>query len=362
MSRNSNDLEPAKTTSNPASLALPAPLPQQSALASSSSNMVAGQKRSSSPPKDPIPTQRRRSVMMETAPSLDNQECQQQPQSQSQEQSPISTGQTPEGDVDCKAPNVREIKCRTALCLYTKFNDSKRASAIFALCCNMMSMYNMSPEEAFKAFTDVEPKTTPYRDVWGRSQPSLKEIIARKFISGIATDDNTLPTTTPSPDSESKNSSATDGKTEDSANASATVALSSPSDSRSDASASKEDNDVDTSKNSNSASLPCTRIPPCRFDLRRRYLSVIETGTDVLLVCEEAIGDARQRDVFSDDLSDISDDYDSLHGDESRRVGGDDWILADYATRERVGSPAELTGGKRAEDSKQFKVQRSMGV
>ncbi|ORZ27689.1 dual specificity protein phosphatase [Lobosporangium transversale] len=50
------------------------------------------------------------------------------------------------------------------LCLYTKPEDEKRANAAFAICCYMMLLHNMSPEETYAPLESVYPPITSYCD------------------------------------------------------------------------------------------------------------------------------------------------------------------------------------------------------
>ncbi|KAK3844325.1 MAG: protein-tyrosine phosphatase-like protein, partial [Linnemannia gamsii] len=53
---------------------------------------------------------------------------------------------------------------RKVLCLHTKPDDTKRANAAFALCCYMMLLHDMSPEEAYAPVEYIHPSITSFRD------------------------------------------------------------------------------------------------------------------------------------------------------------------------------------------------------
>ncbi|KAG0271779.1 Dual specificity protein phosphatase cdc14a [Linnemannia exigua] len=53
---------------------------------------------------------------------------------------------------------------RKVLCLHTKPDDTKRANAAFALCCYMMLLHDMSPEEAYAPVEYIYPSITSFRD------------------------------------------------------------------------------------------------------------------------------------------------------------------------------------------------------
>ncbi|KAF9325777.1 Dual specificity protein phosphatase cdc14a, partial [Linnemannia elongata] len=50
------------------------------------------------------------------------------------------------------------------LCLHTKPDDTKRANAAFALCCYMMLLHDMTPEEAYAPVEYIHPSITSFRD------------------------------------------------------------------------------------------------------------------------------------------------------------------------------------------------------
>ncbi|KAF9911583.1 Dual specificity protein phosphatase cdc14a [Linnemannia zychae] len=53
---------------------------------------------------------------------------------------------------------------RKVLCLHTKPDDIKRANAAFALCCYMMLLHDMTPEEAYAPVEYIHPAITSFRD------------------------------------------------------------------------------------------------------------------------------------------------------------------------------------------------------
>lgn len=50
------------------------------------------------------------------------------------------------------------------ICLYTQFDDRKRANAAFLLCCFMMLYYGQTPEQACKPLDQLPVQLTPFRD------------------------------------------------------------------------------------------------------------------------------------------------------------------------------------------------------
>ncbi|KAF8943146.1 Dual specificity protein phosphatase cdc14a [Haplosporangium gracile] len=53
---------------------------------------------------------------------------------------------------------------KKVLCLHTKPDDTKRANAAFALCCYMMLLHDMTPEEAYAPVEYIHPSITSFRD------------------------------------------------------------------------------------------------------------------------------------------------------------------------------------------------------
>ncbi|KAG0291367.1 Dual specificity protein phosphatase cdc14a [Linnemannia gamsii] len=53
---------------------------------------------------------------------------------------------------------------RKVLCLHTKPDDIKRANAAFALCCYMMLLHDLTPEEAYAPVEYIHPSITSFRD------------------------------------------------------------------------------------------------------------------------------------------------------------------------------------------------------
>ncbi|KAF9129769.1 Dual specificity protein phosphatase cdc14a [Mortierella sp. 14UC] len=53
---------------------------------------------------------------------------------------------------------------KKVLCLHTKPDDTKRANAAFALCCYMMLLHDMPPEEAYAPVEYIHPAITTFRD------------------------------------------------------------------------------------------------------------------------------------------------------------------------------------------------------